>query len=280
MLKGFLDVFILFFNFLKYPIFICFGIMILFYLCIIFFIVLGLVKGKRFKKGLHNKIKKRNFFLKIFVDLPKQIAEDRFAKNPEYFNHSGLIIFEGRQGRGKTIAMCQCAMTMQQEYPKSLCLSNLSYKFQDVELDDWHKLIDFKNGIYGVIAMIDETQNWFSSNQSKNFPPEMLEVITQNRKNRRVILGTAQNFYLLSKAIRSQATEVRRCATIFGACTIVRKFYPVLDSEGNVTEWKRRGMYFFVHNKKLRECYDTYHVIHSLSKSGFQEKIYIKNDEI
>lgn len=279
MLKGFLDVFILFFNFLKYPIFICFGIMILFYLCIIFFIVLGLVKGKRFKKGLHNKIKKRNFFLKIFVDLPKQIAEDRFAKNPEYFNHSGLIIFEGRQGRGKTIAMCQCAMTMQQEYPKSLCLSNLSYKFQDVELDDWHKLIDFKNGIYGVIAMIDETQNWFSSNQSKNFPPEMLEVITQNRKNRRVILGTAQNFYLLSKAIRSQATEVRRCATIFGACTIVRKFYPVLDSEGNVTEWKRRGMYFFVHNKKLRECYDTYHVIHSLSKSGFQEKIYI-NDEI
>lgn len=280
MLKGFLDVFILFFNFLKYPIFICFGIMILFYLCIIFFIVLGFVKGKRFKKGLHNKIKKRNFFLKIFVDLPKQIAEDRFAKNPEYFNHSGLIIFEGRQGRGKTIAMCQCAMTMQQEYPKSLCLSNLSYKFQDVELDDWHKLIDFKNGIYGVIAMIDETQNWFSSNQSKNFPPEMLEVITQNRKNRRVILGTAQNFYLLSKAIRSQATEVRRCATIFGACTIVRKFYPVLDSEGNVTEWKRRGMYFFVHNKKLRECYDTYHVIHSLSKSGFQEKIYIKNDEI
>lgn len=280
MLKGFFDVFILFFNFLKYPIFICFGIMILFYLCIIFFIVLGLVKGKRFKKGLHNKIKKRNFFLKIFVDLPKQIAEDRFAKNPEYFNHSGLIIFEGRQGRGKTIAMCQCAMTMQQEYPKSLCLSNLSYKFQDVELDDWHKLIDFKNGIYGVIAMIDETQNWFSSNQSKNFPPEMLEVITQNRKNRRVILGTAQNFYLLSKAIRSQATEVRRCATIFGACTIVRKFYPVLDSEGNVTEWKRRGMYFFVHNKKLRECYDTYHVIHSLSKSGFQEKIYIKNDEI
>lgn len=280
MLKGFLDVFIIFFNFLKYPIFICFGIMILFYLCIIFFIVLGFVKGKRFKKGLHNKIKKRNFLLRIFVDLPKQIAEDRFAKNPEYFNHSGLIIFEGRQGRGKTIAMCQCAMTMQQEYPKSLCLSNLSYKFQDVELDDWHKLIDFKNGIYGVIAMIDETQNWFSSNQSKNFPPEMLEVITQNRKNRRVILGTAQNFYLLSKAIRSQATEVRRCATIFGACTIVRKFYPVLDSEGNVTEWKRRGMYFFVHNKKLRESYDTYHVIHSLSKSGFQEKIYLKNDEI
>lgn len=100
----------------------------------------------------------------------------------------------------------------------------------------------------------------------------MLEVITQNRKNRRIILGTAQNFYLLAKAIRSQATEVRRCATFLGALTIVRKYYPVLDSDGNVKEWKYRGMYFFVHDKKLRESYDTYKVIKSLRQSGFQER--------
>lgn len=76
-------------------------------------------------------------------------------------------------------------------------------------------LMSYKNGIQGVIVSIDELQNWFSSNDSKNFPPEMLEVITQNRKNRRIILGTSQNFYLLAKAIRSQATEVRRCSTLF-----------------------------------------------------------------
>ena len=32
-------------------------------------------------------------------------------------------------------------------------------------------------------------------------------------------------------------------------------------------------MYFFVHNKKLRESYDTYKVIENLSKSGFKEPI-------
>lgn len=98
-------------------------------------------------------------------------------------------------------------------------------------------------------------------------------VITQNRKNRRIILGTSQNFYLLAKAIRSQATEVRRCTTILGCLTIVRRAEPILDSEGNVAEWKNRGMYFFVHNKKLRESYDTYKVIENLSKSGFKEPI-------
>ena len=151
-------------------------------------------------------------------------------------------------------------------------MTNLGYTLQDTELNDWRQLIDYKNGIYGVIAVLDETQNWFSSNQSKNFPPEMLEVVTQNRKNRRIILGTAQNFYLLAKAIRSQATEVRRCSTYLGCLTVVRRFVPILDSDGNVKEWKRRGSYFFVHDEELRNCYDTYHVIHSLANSGFQER--------
>jgi len=31
-------------------------------------------------------------------------------------------------------------------------------------------------------------------------------------------------------------------------------------------------MYFFVHDKELRESYDTYHVVESLSKSGFQPR--------
>ena len=118
---------------------------------------------------------------------------------------------------------------------------------------------------------MDELQNWFSSNDSKNFPPEMLSVITQNRKNRRIILGTSQNFYLLAKAIRSQATEVRRCTTLLGALTIVRRFEPILDSEGNVQEFKYRGWYFFVHDKELRDCYDTYKVIDRFKDVGFKE---------
>ena len=107
----------------------------------------------------------------------------------------------------------------------------------------------------------------------KTFLQRCYGVITQNRKNRRIILGTSQNFYLLAKAIRSQATEVRRCTTLLGCLTIVRRAEPILDSEGNVAEWKNKGMYFFVHNQKLREAYDTYKVIENLSKSGFKEQL-------
>lgn len=269
----FFEILLAFLNFFKIPLIVIILFFILFFVLVYFNVVIGLLNGKRFKKGEHNHVRKPSVLKRLLIDYPKRIADDMFDRDPESFRHSGLIIFEGRQGRGKTIAMVQCAREMQEEYPKSICLSNLDYKGQDEELDYWTKLLEVSNDKYGVIALLDETQNWFSSNQSKDFPPEMLSVITQNRKNRRVILGTAQNFYLLAKAIRSQATEVRRCATILGALTIVRRVEPILNSEGNVVKWKHRGIYFFVHDKKLRDCYDTYHVIESLSKSGFQPRI-------
>lgn len=264
----------------KIPIIIALSIIILFYLLVLLNILILHIKGYRFKKGEYVRIKRKGILSRILLDAPKQYAFDLIERDPEYFKYQGLIIFEGRQGAGKTISMIEYAIRMQKEYPLAKCISNMKYEYQDDKLDHWKKLIDYKNGKKGVIVIMDELQNWFSSNQSKNFPPEMLSVITQNRKNRRIILGTSQNFYLLAKAIRSQATEVRQCLTLAGCITIVRRKEPILDSEGNVCEWKNRGIYFFVHNKKLRNAYDTYSVVESLSKSGFQERDYLSDHNI
>lgn len=272
MLKAGFDVLFSILSFLKYPLYFILGILALFYLLVFINVIIGFLKGKRFKKGTRKKLKKHGFFRRIFIDFPKQYVDDLFAVDPDFFYPQGLIIFEGRQGSGKTSSMVEYALRLQKEYPLSKCTSNLCYKNEDVPLTNWRMLLNYKNDIHGVIVLLDELQNWFSSNDSKNFPPEMLQIITQNRKNRRIMLGTSQNFYLLSKPIRSQTTEVRRCATFLGCLTIVRRFEPILDPQGDVQEWKKRGMYFFVHNKELRESYDTYKVIERLSKVGFQEQ--------
>lgn len=262
-----------FLMFLKWPLIIFFIFLAVFGGCITYWYIINALQGRKLKKGSHKKVKKGKILKRLFYQLPKQMVEDNLNKDPDFFEHQGCIIFEGRQGAGKTVSMVQYAMQMQEEYPRALCTTNLGYTKEDTPLKDWRMLMNYKNGIYGVIVCMDELQNWFSSNDSKNFPPEMLSIITQNRKNRRIILGTSQNFYLLAKAIRSQATEVRRCATYFGALTIVRKFEPILDSEGNVQEFKPRGFYFFVHNKDLRECYDTFKVIERAQKVGFKDEL-------
>lgn len=268
LVKSFIDIF-------KYPLYFVIGIIGLLLILIFFNIIILMLKGRRFKKGKRNIVKHKSIIRRLLIDAPRRIAEDIIDRDPEFFRHQGCVIFTGRQGAGKTIAMVEYAMRMQEEYPLAKCISNIKYAYQDDELTHWRQLIDYKNGKRGLIVIMDELQNWFSSNQSRNFPPEMLSVITQNRKNRRIILGTSQSFHLLAKSIRTQATEVRECLTIFGAITIVRRREPILDADGDVVDWRNRGIYFFVHNKKLREAYDTWQVTESLAKSGFIERDYL-----
>lgn len=268
LVKSFIDIF-------KYPLYFMIGIIGLLFILICFNIIILLLKGRRFKKGKRNIVKHKSIIRRLLIDAPRRIAEDIMDRDPEFFRHQGCVIFTGRQGAGKTIAMVEYAMRMQEEYPLAKCISNIKYAYQDDELTHWRQLIDYKNGKRGLIVIMDELQNWFSSNQSRNFPPEMLSVITQNRKNRRIILGTSQSFHLLAKSIRTQATEVRECLTIFGAITFVRRREPILDADGDVVDWKNRGIYFFVHDKKLREAYDTWQVTESLAKSGFIERDYL-----
>lgn len=283
MVSVFVDVFkslfVVAWDLLKLPLLIvaCFlGLFAL--LCLGNYLYLRCVKKLKKPTGVHYRLRKRNFFQKLFIDAPRQFAYDYISRSPEFFRYQGMIIYTGRQGRGKTVALAEHTRRMQREYPKCKVIGNLDYKYQDDVLDHWTKLIDYKNGIQGVVCQIDETQNWFSSNQSKDFPPEMLEVITQNRKNRRIILGTAQSFNRLAKPIREQTTEVRECHTFAGCVTFVIRKEPFLDFDGNVEKLKYRGCYFFVHNAELRNSYDTYKVIDSLRKSGFKEQVPVINN--
>ncbi len=280
MIKAFIAIFAGFWDLLKFP------LLYLGILALVFLVLLGIffsqewLSGRRPAPTSVRYVQRPGLFKSLFYMTPRQMVEDWFSKPADFFNPQGLIIFTGRQGRGKTIAMAEYILHLQESYPLCKVLTNFAYLYEDDELKHWRQLTDYKNDVKGVVVGIDEMQNWFSSNQSKNFPPEMLAVITQNRKNRRLILGTAQNFYLLAKAIRSQATEVRECVTFFGCLTFVSRKEAILDDKGDVKEWKRRGFYYFVHTKKIRSSYDTYRVIDSLVDSGFKDEVHINIEQL
>lgn len=272
---SFLDVFIAIF---KIPVIALGGFIGFFVGSVFFWYMVEYFKGKRVNHGSIRHLKKRSAFVRLFWDAPRRYVKDLYERKPDFFKPQGLIIFTGRQGNGKSAALFQYAIDMLDTYPKAKCLSNIAFAYQNEKLKHWKQLIDYKNEHRGIVVIMDELQNWFSSNQSRNFPPEMLSVITQNRKNRRVILGTSQNFYLLAKAIRSQCTEIRQCTTFCGVLTLVVRREPVCDESGDVKELKFRGMYFFVHSERLRKSYDTWSVVESLSNAGFQENVLRDND--
>ena len=147
MIKMFLKIVWALISWLKYPLVFCMILYFIFMFMCLIFIFIGLKQGKRFKKGSRKKVKKHGLIRKIFVDAPKQIVDDKFSRDPDFFTHQGLIIFEGRQGSGKTTSMVYEAMQLQKEFPLAKCTSNLAYTHQDVALNDWRMLINYKNAL-------------------------------------------------------------------------------------------------------------------------------------
>lgn len=258
---------------LKIILCVIFGLFLLIVLMTLVFIVVGLIKGKKLpKRKVKSEFKKRNIFVRLFYDLPKAKARDFFQRNPDAMNIHGLFMFCGKQGAGKTISAVYFMRMMLQKFPLIKIRSNISISFQHGHIDHWEEIINVHNGDIGQIDFLDETQNWFSSNDSKNFPPEMLQEITQERKKHKVIIGTAQVFTRLAKPLREQTTYLCEPKTFFECFTIVPIYKIDLKDDGTIEKKRFTRCFCFVHDTELRESYNTYERVERLAKVGFQGK--------
>lgn len=209
------------------------------------------------------------FFKKIFILFPKQLILDILHSNPFDFKEYGLHMVCGAQGSGKTMTVVYLLQQWKNKYPMMKIGTNMFYTLQDFPIEHWKDLIDHKNGSFGIANVIDEIQTWFNSLESKDFPIEMIEQVSQQRKQRKCIVGTAQVFSRIAKPIREQTHFVYIPITLFGCLTIVRKTKPEYWDDEKQKFKKYTGTFFFVQNKELRESYDTYRIIEKYKNEGF-----------
>lgn len=155
-------------------------------------------------------------------------------------------------------------------YPRLKVATNYYYYYENKHIGHWKDIINYNNGKYGVIVVLDEIQNWFNSLQSKDFPVEMLTEITQQRKQRKMIIGTSQVFSRVAKPIREQTYMLYEPSTLFGCITFVRKYDITTDTDGQATNKQYKGCFFFIQNDKIRNSFDTYRKVESLSDEGFK----------
>lgn len=242
------------------------------FLCVSWFLVFKFYFKMEIQPSGIVPVKNRPLYKQLFYDVPRRYIQDMYQREPGFFRPKGIHMFCGEQGSGKTIAAVEMMLRLQKQYPKAKMITNFGVTTENDELQEWQQLLDYTNGHYGVIVGIDEIQNWFMSGLNK-LPEGMLEVATQNRKNNRILCCTAQVFTRVNKGLREQVTMVYNPHTFLGCFTVVIKRKPVFDSEGNVIDSKYRGMYCFTHTEELRDAYDTYKVIHTLSKEGFKDPL-------
>lgn len=206
---------------------------------------------------------------------------DFAKKHPFYFHPCGLVIFVGPQGSGKTINAVLYVEDLLEKYPKAIIKTNLKLKKYPIDnkrvflfknMDDF---FDIKNGEYGTIFLIDEIQLYFNSLQSKNLNMDVINFISQLRKQRVHIVGTSQVFGRMAKQLREQFSEVVVCKNYFGFMQIdkvVNRDSIEDNDNGTTLKGKVKKKIVWFHNPKYYDEYDTTYVIEQNNWVAEEEK--------
>lgn len=208
-------------------------------------------------------------------------------RDPDFFWPTGTQVYCGRQGSGKTISAVKHVEDMKRNYPRSIIVSNIGLAhFEPREFKNERELLDVlesfdrrteyiqfqsmdelalaltkvNNGKYGVIYVVDEIHTYFNALDSKNIPMYVFTEISQQRKQRKLIIATSQIFMRMAKPLREQCDNLIICHTYFGVFT-TQTVYDGMTLEQQydgslVGKVIKKG--WFWHNRYIRDSFDTY----------------------
>lgn len=234
--------------------------------CIVYVIYYKIKGFKAIKNELVN-VKEPNLFYKLFIQLPRQIVLDYYTLDPNIFKEYGFYMVVGEQGSGKSMTMAYLMDKWQKTYPRLKVYTNMGYHAEDGSIKSLGELTLSTNGVYGVVNALDEVQSFLGTEYSLKFPEHLKEIICQQRKVRRCILGGTQNFESVAKPIRQQCRYIFYPVTFFGCFTVVSQYKCHLDKDYIFDRSKEKPIkrFCFVHNEHLRTIYDSYKTVDKIS---------------
>lgn len=182
--------------------------------------------------------------------------------NPDELSVTGINIFTGPQGSGKSLSMIHYAKEIIKDNPKAIIVTNLKFNFEvPNKIIEYSGFDDFKieNGIYGVIYILDEIHLILNSLESKGVPLSVIVELSQQRKQRKLILGTSQVYSRMAKPLREQIQNVIVCKNFFKLLQFnyLINAFETKEVDGEL-KVKKTKVSFFFHSKEDYLNYDTY----------------------
>lgn len=213
-----------------------------------------------------------------------KIKDVKANKNKEKKLHLyGIEGYFGLPGFGKTMAMSKRLLDYRKKYGDDvIIMTNYGFSYEDKPFTHWKQLLEEYPKT--VIFAWDEVQNQFNSRDYKNFPTDLLTLLTQNRKgNGKMILYTAQRWHRVDKVFRELTTLCHQCKTRMGRLTGVKSFlwedYEQLITTTNVKSKMKihpRKRDVFIQTDFIRNCYDSYQMLESAKSKEYMSRTEIE----
>jgi hypothetical protein len=197
-------------------------------------------------------------------------------KEWKIFKGFGLHLYCGLFGSGKTSSMVHDAYVIAKRFPQVTILTNMQLK----NFPNWTKIMPLENfqqiidAPPNTVILIDEISTVFNSRdwKTEGIPAALLGMLLQVRKERKMILGTAQRFQHVDSLIRQITFSVRDCMCIAGRWNIV-KVFNALDYENTIGNTVKTGkikkVYGFIQTDFHRELYDTMEMVQKMKKDKY-----------
>lgn len=219
-------------------------------------------------------------FFKSNISLPNLLDTFLFKRrqakaNPDRMPCDGILCFCGEQGSGKTLSAVNYVYNLCKAYPFLIVCTNLSLtwdlKNTIIPYTDPEEMLYLDNGDYGIVFLLDEMHIEFNSLESKGMDVHIFELVSQQRKSRKHIVGTSQVFGRLAKPFREQFKYAVCCDNYLGLIfrQQIFKAVNVADGEDITTRLTPRSVKFFIPCPADFERYDTRQIIRRLRNNGF-----------
>lgn len=209
-----------------------------------------------------------------FFDTILYRMRDR-RENPDKLPVNGIMCFCGEQGSGKTLCAVRYVYNLARSFPDLVLCTNINISVDlpctVVEYTGVEQMISLDNGEYGVVFLIDEMHLEFNSLESKGMDAHTFELVSQQRKARKHIVGTSQVFGRLAKPFREQFKLAVLCKNYFGSLFIQDVFRArnVAYEDDIKTELDFAYRKSFFASPDYYKMYDTSQVIKRVNNRGF-----------
>lgn len=199
------------------------------------------------------------------------------------FNYYGIDMFIGMFGHGKTLSMTHRARKLYKKYGDSIrFVSNYELiGIPYIPLKNFNQLVELgkqaisgESAYKGTVVLIDEIEDLLSHRNYAQFPLQMLNVLTQQRKAKIYIMCSAQRFFMVDKLFRGITTHVIDCNKYWRFQHM--RYYDAWEYENAMNSQMVKPLlsrWWFVKNSDF-ESYDTAQMIDESMSADF-----ISNEE-
>lgn len=194
------------------------------------------------------------YILKVCKKYPRAILVSNVAIKDRPFNAEMVQLDNGEY-------ILKSLTTGRYINTDTILLNSLSSDYEPVtvEYTGLDMLKNINNFEYGVIYFIDEIHLELNSLESKNVDIEVMVEISQQRKQRKHIVGTSQIFMRMAKPLREQIHDIIICKCYFGLLQFNKWINGMTATEKNgKLEAEVKGRYLWFHRPEYYDQYDTY----------------------